>query len=52
MRKSNEGHVVEFYKSNNPGFIAACEKVGIVPTKRQASKWLSGKGLAYKEGRN
>jgi len=33
---------------DNPKFIAACENVGIKPTRRQASKWLNKKGSAYK----
>jgi hypothetical protein len=29
-------------------FKKACEKVGLVATKRQASKWRMNKGKAYK----
>lgn len=29
-------------------FIQACEKIGIKPTKRQASKWRMRKGSAWK----
>ncbi|MFA5025086.1 MAG: hypothetical protein WC503_01065 [Candidatus Shapirobacteria bacterium] len=32
-------------------FISACEKVGIKPTSRQASKYRAKKGLAFKSGR-
>ncbi len=28
-------------------FVAACEKSGVKPTSRQASKWRNGKGAAY-----
>ncbi len=52
VAKQQDNHVVEFFRSNNPLFVAACNKVGIPPTRRQASKWLSGRGLAYKEGRS
>ena len=30
-------------------FLDACANAGIEPTKRQASKWNSKKGKAYKE---
>jgi hypothetical protein len=39
------------FAQKDQAFINACEKVGIKPTKRQASKWRAGKGLAYKKGR-
>jgi hypothetical protein len=39
-----------FAEQDEP-FKKACEKVGITATKRQASKWRSGKGKAYKQGR-
>jgi hypothetical protein len=32
-------------------FKEACEVVKLPPTRRQASKWRNGKGLAYKKGR-
>lgn len=32
-------------------FISACERAGIKPTSRQASKWRNKKGLAFKSGR-
>ena len=32
----------------NIRFKDACSKVGIEPTKRQASKWRNRKGLAYR----
>lgn len=51
MRKEKENKINDFIKSYNPKFVQACEKVGLPPTKRQASKWLSGKGKAWKEGR-
>jgi hypothetical protein len=37
----------EFAKTDQ-AFISACGKVGIDPTKRQASKWRNKKGKAYK----
>jgi hypothetical protein len=49
--------VVNFLKSGNTEFEKACLKVqppwgkvgeGIPPTRRQASKWLRKKGIAYK----
>jgi hypothetical protein len=49
------GTVVTFLKSeqSNPTslFITACQAVKLPPTKRQASKWMHKKGLAYKQGR-
>ena len=36
----------EFKSDGN--FVKACEKAGIEPTARQASKFRMGKGLAYK----
>lgn len=39
------------FAKENTIFIEACERVGIQPTKRQASKWLNKKGKAFKEGR-
>ena len=32
----------------NQKFVDACEKAGVKPTRRQASKWLNKKGSAYK----
>ena len=32
-------------------FIKWCEKAGVTPTIRQASKFRNGKGLAYKFSR-
>ncbi len=40
-----------FMKNPSKAFLNACNKVGIPPTRRQASKWSMQKGLAYKEGR-
>ena len=40
----------EFAKTNQQ-LIDACDKVGIKPTARQASKWKLKKGKAYLEGR-
>lgn len=53
MRAERENVVVVFFKSNetNSLFALACEKAKIVPTKRQASKWLMHKGAAWKFGR-
>lgn len=46
-----ENKINNFIKTNDPKFNEACKKVGLPPTKRQASKWLMQKGKAYKEGR-
>jgi hypothetical protein len=59
MRAENEGRVANFLKSKNDHFIKACadaeffgksgkKEKGIPETKRQASKWLHEKGIAYK----
>jgi hypothetical protein len=52
MRKINEGKVRHFLKDADPKFLAACKSVNLPPTRRQASKWLSGLGKAWKEGRS
>jgi hypothetical protein len=52
-----EGHnsVVNFFKSEegnpNSKFVLACKVMGIPPTRRQASKWLNKKGVAFTQGR-
>ena len=51
MKVVDDNKVVNFFKSEDPKFLAACEKAGIPPTRRQASKWLAKRGRAYKEGR-
>lgn len=33
-------------RQNDPVFVKACEMAGIPVTKRQASKWNNGRGLA------
>jgi len=38
--------------ANNKLFKLACESAGIKPTKRQASKFRMGKGLAYKASKS
>ena len=35
--------------SETPDFKSKCEIVGIPPSKRQAAKFLAGKGKVYKE---
>jgi hypothetical protein len=52
MRKILESRVVNFLKDADPKFLKACEMAGIPPTRRQASKWLSGLGKAWKERRS
>ena len=37
------------FAQNDTKFIDLCNKAGIKPTKRQASKYRMQKGLAYKE---
>jgi hypothetical protein len=48
---AKSGRVIKFFNSEDKVFVTACTKVGLKPTKRQTSKWLNKKGLAYKEGR-
>lgn len=45
-----EIHNEKFAKEDS-AFQAACDKMGIKPTTRQASKWRNKKGKAYLEGR-
>ena len=40
------------FAAKNEEFRAACKRVGIDPTSRQAARWKNRKGLAWKEGRN
>lgn len=35
----------------NPTFLAACEKAGVQPTHRQASKWNNKRGAARAVGK-
>jgi hypothetical protein len=51
MRTADESKVKKFFESGNTKFIQACGAVKLTPTRRQASKWLNKKGIAYKEGR-
>ena len=39
------------FAQKDQAFINACEKAGIKATKRQASKYRSKKGIAYKNSR-
>jgi hypothetical protein len=48
MRAEQSNRVVVFFKSNDTKFLNACLTAGIPATKRQASKWLNHKGIAYK----
>lgn len=41
----------EKFAKEDSAFNQACDKVGIKPTARQASKWRNKKGKAYMEGR-
>ena len=52
MKKSEEFKIVKFMKENTEtsAFDQACVRAGIPATKRQASKWLHRKGLAFKIG--
>ena len=50
MKASDNNKVRDFLKSEDPKFLVACKKAKIEPTRRQASKWLSNRGLAYKVG--
>ena len=49
MRQENENKVVDFLKSKNAEFELSCLVAGIKPSRRQASKWLNKKGIAYKK---
>lgn len=49
MKAADEYKVRDFLKSEDPKFLEACAKAGIPPTRRQASKWLAKRGLAYKQ---
>ena len=55
MKSTDENKVriflAEALKDPNSKFVSACAKVGLPPTRRQASKWLANRGKAYKEGR-
>ena len=52
VQKTNEIRKLNFeFARDNKDLAKACQKVGIEPTRRQASKWRNGKGLAYKRGR-
>jgi hypothetical protein len=48
MRVENESKVVNFLKSSDPKFLEACSAAKVESSKRQASKWLMKKGIAYK----
>jgi hypothetical protein len=39
------------FAQKDQAFINACEKAGIKPTKRQASKYRNKKGIAFKTGK-
>lgn len=39
--------VAKFFNAKDEKFLKACESVNLKPTKRQASKWLNRKGLAW-----
>ena len=52
MRANREGVVTRFLKEEDAKFIKACENVKLKVTRRQAAKWLKGKGKAFKEGRS
>ncbi len=45
MRESRE---VPNRKFSTPVYLRACQLAGIAPTKRQASKWRNGNGIATK----
>lgn len=36
------------FSKTDKNFLSACEKAGVEPTARQASKYRNKKGLAYK----
>jgi len=39
------------FAQKDKAFRSACERVGIKPNRRQASKYRSGRGIAYSLGR-
>ena len=43
-------HNTKFAKEDST-FQSACDKAGVQPTARQASKWRNKKGAAYVNGR-
>lgn len=51
MRKEYEGRAKAFYdeqtKNENSPFVIGCKFAGIPQTRRQASKFMNGKGAAY-----
>lgn len=51
MRMEQAFRVVDFFKSNDTNFMNACLAANIKATRRQASKWLNHKGIAYKTAR-
>ena len=54
---SNPGHRHKYdlcnekFSKENMEFQSACDKAGVKPTARQASKWRNKKGLAYTKGK-
>jgi hypothetical protein len=56
-KMTNPGHHHKYeirnavFKNEDQAFIAACNKVDVKPTTRQASKWRNGRGKAFLEGR-
>jgi hypothetical protein len=40
---------VKLFGGSNPPFFAACERLGIKPTKRQHKKWMRDEGVAKAE---
>ena len=48
MRSEREGVVRKFLKDEDAKFGKACEEVKLPVTRRQAAKWLKGKGKAFK----
>lgn len=49
-KKKNRRYIQNKEILNSKDFKTACKKVGIKPTKRQASKYRRKKGLAYWQG--
>ena len=50
-RHKYEIHNEKFARENNE-FQSACDKAGVKPTARQASKFRNKKGRAYLDGRH
>ena len=51
MKNLNQAESNKLFSRNSNKFKEACDKAGINPTARQASKYRNGKGAAFKAER-